>query len=178
MAGRNSKPPVEKQVLYILSKHYSNKANDLWKVYLAYFYNRYRQSKRPRRSAWETMRAWNLYPTRYHVWWNAATTARQKHRLEVIAHSIDVHLQSVTQMKPVATPRKRVPQAPSSSSSSDGGWQSDQSDTTRKPQTPHKQQYSLVGGLLTPPSSRKQKASQNQRPIPPIAFRGTSFNLV
>ncbi|KAL9049590.1 MAG: hypothetical protein Q9206_005447 [Seirophora lacunosa] len=172
MAGLNPKPPVEKQVLYLLSKHYSNKSNDLWKVYLAYFYKRYRQSKKPRRSAWETMRAWNLSPTRYHVWWNAATTARLKHRIEDIAHSIDVHLLSATQMKPVATPRKRAPQAPNSSSSSDGGWQSDRSDTTRKRCTPHKQQYSLAGGLLTPPSSRKQKASQKQRHIPPIAFRG------
>ncbi|KAL9008774.1 MAG: hypothetical protein Q9173_006132 [Seirophora scorigena] len=163
--------PEEKQVLYLLSKHYSNKVNDLWKVYLAYFYNRYRQSKKPRRSAWETMRVWNLSPTRYHVWWNAATTARLKHRLEDIAHSIDIHLLLATQMKPVATPRKRRPQ-PSSSSSSDGSWQSDRSDTTRKPCTP--QQRSLVGGLLTPPSSRKQKALQNQRTIPPIAFRAFS----
>ncbi|KAL8653792.1 MAG: hypothetical protein Q9210_001896 [Variospora velana] len=165
----------EKQVLYILSKHYSNKANDLWKVYLAYFYNRYRQSKKPRRSAWETMRLCNLYPTRYRVWWNVATTARIKQLLEDIAHSVDIRLLSATQgtlKKPVMTPRKRGSPASSTSSSGNGSWQSDRSDPTKKPRTPKKQQYKLAGGLLTPPSSRKQKASQEDRPIPPIAFRG------
>ncbi|KAL9018722.1 MAG: hypothetical protein Q9185_003952 [Variospora sp. 1 TL-2023] len=167
--------PEEKQVLYILSKHYSNKANDLWKVYIAYFYVRYQQSKKPRRSAWETMRLCNLYPTRYRVWWNAATTARLKQRLEDIAHSLDVRLLSAIQgtpRKPLTTPRKRGSPAPSTSSSGNESWQSHQSDP--KPRTPKKQQYKLAGGLLTPPSSRKQKALQQDRPIPPIAFRAFS----
>ncbi|KAI4129823.1 MAG: hypothetical protein LQ341_006528, partial [Variospora aurantia] len=169
--------PEEKQVLYILSKHYSNQANDLWKVYNAYFYIRYRQSKKPRRSAWETMRLWNLNPTRYRVWWNAATTARVKQRLDDIAHSVDVRLLSAPQgtlKKLVTTPRKRASPAPSTSSSGNGSWQSDQSDPIEKPRTPKKQHYKLAGGLLTPPSSGKQNASQEYRPIPPIAFRAFS----
>ncbi|KAL8984298.1 MAG: hypothetical protein Q9177_004737 [Variospora cf. flavescens] len=169
--------PEEKQVLYILSKHYSNQANDLWKVYNAYFYISYRQSKKPRRSAWETMRLWNLNPTRYRVWWNAATTARVKRRLDDIAHSVDVRLLSAPQgtlKKLVTTPRKRASPAPSTSSSGNGSWQSDQSDPIEKPRTPKKQHYKLAGGLLTPPSSGKQNASQEYRPIPPIAFRAFS----
>lgn len=183
----------EKQILYILSKFYKNEAVELWGVFLAFFSDIYRRSSRPRRSAWNSMRLYNLHPARFAVWWSAATTTRLKAQVEEQALRICTPLRPVQGGDQQATaPRKRKPPHYSSSSSnSEDEWDWDTTKDTdhesrrdqmikkdpKSIQTPRSKFITSVGGLPTPPSS--QRVSRRVRPawivrpsIPPIAFRG------
>ncbi|KAL8918234.1 MAG: hypothetical protein Q9208_007462 [Pyrenodesmia sp. 3 TL-2023] len=185
----------EKRVLYILSKFYKNGVVDLWRVFNACFTDKYRQSPRPRRSAWNTMRVWNLDPRRYSVWWGAATTARFKAQIEQQALRIGIRLQPVLKGDPKSTHsrKRRSSQSPSSTSNSDGDWDTNDTEDAgllglpggmikknpRIPQTPRSKHPQLARSLPTPPSSqsfsRKVAPAWIVRPsIPPIAFRAFS----
>ncbi|KAL8907750.1 MAG: hypothetical protein Q9207_001233 [Kuettlingeria erythrocarpa] len=169
--------PEEKQILYILSRYFKNEAVDLWKVFLAFFAKRYRISTRPRKSAWNTMRVWNLNSERYSVWWGAITTTRLKAKLEQQAARIGIRLQLVLRGDPKSRPsrKRKLSRSSGSTSNSDGGW-----DTENTEAADH--QSRQTGVLRTyqdnPQTPRQQRfrTAQTSRPIPSIAFRAFGSN--
>ncbi|KAL8717201.1 MAG: hypothetical protein Q9225_005536 [Loekoesia sp. 1 TL-2023] len=183
----------EKQVLYILNQFYDNDSAELWKVFDAYFAERYKRLPKPRPTAWESMKSYNASPLRYRVLWDTATTERLKAKLEEKAATIGIDLRMASQIHskaqlPLSRRRQFTPSI-SSTSESDGGWDSDKSEAAdagedlrdRKAydqlQTPRVQRYKEANGLLTPPASintRGNRRTRLDRPVPPIAFR--AFN--
>ncbi len=190
--------PEEKQILYVLSRYYKNEAVEVWKVFLSFFAETYRHSVRPRKSAWNTMRQWNMNPVRYSVWWGATTTTRIKAQLEREALKIGVRLQLVLKgdLKARHSKKRRSSRSSSITSEGDGVWYSKDTEDTdyasvrgqivkknpRTLQTPRSGFIKSAGGLPTAPSSqrvpRKVAPAWIARPsIPPIAFRGKRCNL-
>ncbi len=182
----------EKQILYILSKFYKNETDELWRIFLAFFSDKYRRSSRPRRSAWNSMRLYNLHPARFATWWDGATTTRLKARVENQALSIGTQLRPAGRGDLQATTpiKKKLRRYSSSSSNSEGEWALEDTEDTdheslrgqlvkdpRTPQTPRSKFIKSAGGLPTPPSSRPFPRQVGPawivRPsMPPIAFRG------
>ncbi|KAL8941152.1 MAG: hypothetical protein Q9216_002417 [Gyalolechia sp. 2 TL-2023] len=188
--------PEEKQILYILDKHYRNKTADIWKVFNLHFADKFSRLPKPRKKSFESMRNHNANPSRYRVWWTLPTTRRLQARLEREALSIGITLQAVGR-KPFEVsaliPRKRryVLSPSDTPNGSDLEWDSNQLETdtedirrTRVIRNPYNtsrttasraQKVNRESGLLTPPSTRKSNRQRSTiTPVPPIAFR--AFN--
>lgn len=189
----------EKQVLYILNRHYENGFDDLWKVFNAFFADKFRRSPGPRRRSWESMRNHSVHPGRYHIWWTLPETRRLQAKLEKTASNIGIGLRAGARSHvkvSASTPRKRrCTSSPSvGSESCNSGWNSDEFETddedilrTCMNPRPYDNSWtpraSVKGadrgiGLLTPPCTRKRARSRSTPTlVPPIAFRGRSLPI-
>ncbi|KAL8646828.1 MAG: hypothetical protein Q9226_006694 [Calogaya cf. arnoldii] len=190
---RHTWSPEEKQVLYILSSHFNNPSTELWKVFNAHFKERRRRWLGPRKSAWETMRVWNMNPLRYRVWWTGSVSRRVCTELMRTALSVGVQLLPNYDVIP-STPvrRSRKGHGSSSVSTVEDGLDSLQStsqerSTARRKlfdaySAPGAKEATLTNGLLTPPPTAKKARTWKSRiqtatAVPSIAFRGMSQSL-
>lgn len=173
----------EKQILYLLNRYYENDSNDLWKVFSAFFAKQYKRLPKPRRSSWESMKAYNANASRYYVWWNRPTTRRIQAELERKASSIiiDLRIRAPSYVDgSTSTPRKKRYTSSSivSSKNDDVDWNSDELETDDEDISrtrAHVKRADAGIGLLTPPSTGKRKRQISTHiPVPPIAFR--AFN--
>ncbi|KAL8851147.1 MAG: hypothetical protein Q9221_003950 [Calogaya cf. arnoldii] len=184
---RHTWSPEEKQVLYILTSHFNNPSTVLWKVYNAHFKERRRRWLGPRKSAWETMRVWNMNPLRYRVWWTESASRRVCTELTKTALAIGIQLSpnnDIIPLTPVRRSGKRY--GLSSVSTVEDGLGSVQStsperSTVRRKlfdaySAPGAKRATVTNGLLTPPSSAKKTRTWKSRiqtatAVPSIAFR-------
>lgn len=156
----------EKQVLYLLSSNYNNPSGELWRIFNAHFRERRRHWLGPRKTAWETMRVFNMDPLRYRVWWTDSVSRRVETELARTALSIGIQLlpkYDGIPSTPVRRRRKRM------SLCGPGSVES----------APSAKRATVTNGLLTPPPTAKKNRKlrskiQTNAPVPSIAFRGKS----
>ncbi|KAI4252832.1 MAG: hypothetical protein L6R42_007817, partial [Xanthoria sp. 1 TBL-2021] len=183
----------EKQVLYLLNGNYDNPSGELWRIFNAHFRERRRHWLGPRKTAWETMRVFNIYPLRYRVWWTDSVSRRVETELARTALSIGIQLlPKYDDIPPIPIRRRRKRMSlcgPSSVSTVEIGLQSlrstspEQSTVRRNlfgvHSTPSAKRATVTNGLLTPPPTAKKNRKWKSRvrtnaPVPSIAFR--AFN--
>ncbi|KAL8964959.1 MAG: hypothetical protein Q9183_004114, partial [Haloplaca sp. 2 TL-2023] len=169
----------EKQVLYVLGHAYQNPAQQLRRVFNAFFSDEYRRRAGPRTCAWGAMLNEIRRSRRMGVWWTKTDALALRANLLRIALSLNIRLcPSVAKSvdKP-HTRRVRKPSSPSSSTpdASEDDWTADESGAPDETSysTPSKQQ----NGLLTPPDSQKKvwqahKNTKAKATRPPVVFRG------
>ncbi|KAL8702794.1 MAG: hypothetical protein Q9201_004034 [Fulgogasparrea decipioides] len=181
-----------------MNQAFNDPSTTLWKVFKAYFAEKYSLGPKPRRSAWESMRNYIAHEARYRKSWTEAIPARLKVKLVRIASLVGIRLQPKLYKASPASIHRRWKRTPSpelsSSSASEVEWDSggdpaaDENsisaaanlDPAISPINLQARHAMPSSGLLTPPSSQtKYPAStvrrvRPDRPVPPIAFR--AFN--
>ncbi|KAL9626343.1 MAG: hypothetical protein Q9204_007382 [Flavoplaca sp. TL-2023a] len=184
----------EKQVLYVLSSHFTNLSRELWAVFNAHFKERRPRWLGPRKIAWETMKVFMMKPGQSRV--SCTETAARRIRCELLSTASLIGIRLLPKYGGCpATPvrRRRGRQAlyslDSSSSGEDDGDHglsaSEESNSVRRKlfdvqDTPQGKGITVTNGLLTPPSTAKKHSTNQQTkiqtpsPVPSIAFR--AFN--